>query len=66
MKVTKFLTLVEAEKIKTVHIDAKNLSVLELLQVTNEHITTRAPKEDPVSSIKTKSEKKGASGGKRK
>jgi hypothetical protein len=62
----RIFVLLEAEKVKTVKIDAKNLSVLELLQVTNEHISTRAPKEEPVSTIKTKSEKKGAAGAKRK
>lgn len=53
----KFL-LVEAEKLKTVKIEVENLSILELLKITNEHITARAPKEEAVSSLKTKSEKK--------
>jgi hypothetical protein len=49
-----------------VKINAENLSLLELLTVTNEQITKRAPKEEPVSSIKTKSEKKSAAGSKRR
>lgn len=56
---------VEAEKLKTITIDAKNLTLLELLKVTNEQVTARAPKEEVVSSLKTKSEKKAA-GGRRK
>lgn len=57
--------LLEAEKLKTITIDAKNLTLLELLKVTNEQVTARAPKEEVVSSLKTKSEKKAA-GGRRK
>jgi hypothetical protein len=57
-------SFLEAEKIKTIKIEADNLSLLELLRLTNEQITSRAPKEEPVSSLKTKSEKKGAAGGK--
>lgn len=61
-----FLNLfLEAEKIKTIKIDAENLSLLELLKVTNEQVTKRAPKEEPVSTIKTKSEKKAAVGKRR-
>ncbi|XP_070494486.1 large ribosomal subunit protein mL53 [Chironomus tepperi] len=55
----------EATKIKTIKVEADNLSLLELLKVTNEQITARAPKEDPVSTLKTKSEKKGAVGKRR-
>lgn len=47
-------------------IDSENLTLLELLQITNQHITALAPKEDPVNTIKTKSEKKSAAGAKRK
>lgn len=60
------LNILEAAKLKTVKIEAENLSLLELLRITNEEITKRAPKEEPVSSLKTKSEKKSAAGGKRK
>lgn len=58
--------LLEAEKLKTIKIEAENLTLLELLRVTNEQVTARAPKEEPVSSLKTKSEKKGAGGARRK
>lgn len=51
---------------KTLKIEADNLSVLELLKITNDHITSIAPLEEKVSTLKTKSEKKGAASGKRK
>ncbi|CRL08435.1 CLUMA_CG021246, isoform A [Clunio marinus] len=56
----------EAAKIKTVKIELENLSMLELLTATNQHISALAPKETVSSSLKTKSEKKRASGGRRK
>jgi hypothetical protein len=56
--------ILETEKLKTIKIEADNLSLLELLRLTNEQITARAPVEEKVSSLKTKSEKKGAAGGK--
>lgn len=59
------LTISEATKIKTIKVEADNLSLLELLKVTNEQVTARAPKEEPVSTLKTKSEKKGAVGKRR-
>jgi hypothetical protein len=55
----------EAEKLKNIKIEAENLSLLELLKITNEQVTARAPKEEPVSTLKTKSEKKGAAGKRR-
>ena len=60
------LSILEAEKIKTIKIDSDNLTVLELLKVTNEQVSIRAPKEEPVKTIKTKSEKKSAAGGVRR
>lgn len=60
------MSFLESAKLKTVKIDSENLSLLELLQVTNQHVTALAPKEDPVNTLKTKSEKKSAAGGKKK
>lgn len=59
-------SFLEAEKLKTIKVEADNLSYLELLRVTNEQVTARAPKDEPVKTLKTKSEKKSASGGKRR
>lgn len=50
---------------KTIVFDSGNLTTLELLQLTNKHITPLAPKEEPVNVIKTKSEKKSAGGGRK-
>lgn len=50
----------EKEQVKTVKINAENLTILDLLTVTNQQVSSRAPKEEPVSTLKTKSEKKGA------
>ncbi|KAG5678565.1 hypothetical protein PVAND_008228 [Polypedilum vanderplanki] len=63
--VTFFLTpaVQELSKLKTIKIEVDNLSLLELLQVTNQQVTARAPKEEPVSTLKTKSEKKSSGGG---
>lgn len=59
-------SFLEATKLKSVKIEADNLTYLELLRVTNEQVTARAPKEEPVKTLKTKSEKKSASGAKRR
>jgi len=48
----------EQSKLKEIKINSDNLNSLELLQVCNRYITTLAPKEEPVNTIKTKSEKK--------
>ncbi len=58
------MIFLEASKLKTVKSEADNLTVLELLLVTNSQISRRAPKEEPVKTLQTKSEKKSA--GKRK
>lgn len=61
-----FILFLAAVKLKTVIVASENLTLLELLQLTNKHITAIAPKEEPVSTLKTKSEKKSQAGGKRK
>ncbi|XP_063702339.1 uncharacterized protein LOC134832282 [Culicoides brevitarsis] len=55
--------IAEAIELKKIHFNAKNLTTLELLQLTNKYVTVHAPKEDPLNVVKTKSEKKA---GKRK
>jgi hypothetical protein len=59
------MIFLESEKVKTVKINVENLTTLELLQATNQEVSKRAPKEEPISTLKTKSEKKGAVGKKR-
>lgn len=54
------ISFAAAEKLKKLQIQADNLTVLELLKITNEQVSSRAPKDEIVSSAKTKSEKKGA------
>lgn len=43
-----------------VTVKSSNLTVLEILQIVNKHITPLAPKEQKVSVLATKSEKKKA------
>lgn len=52
----------EQVKFKKVVITSDNLTTLELLQLTNQHVTPLAPKEEVVNVVKTKSEKKSAGG----
>lgn len=65
-KINNFRAFLEATKLKTIKIEADNLTFLELLQVTNQQVTARAPKDEPVSILKTKSEKKSAGGVRRR
>lgn len=57
--------LLEQTKLKTIVFDSGNLTTLELLQLTNKHITPLAPKEEIVNVLKTKSEKKSVGGGRK-
>lgn len=61
-----FKSFLEATKLKTIKIEADNFTFLELLRVTNEQVTERAPKDEPTSVLKTKSEKKSAGGVRRR
>lgn len=62
------LLVSESSKLKEVKLDATNLTTLELIQLCNKYVSALAPKEEPVNTIKTKSEKKasGSKGGKKR
>lgn len=51
-------TIAEQVKVKKINFETANLSVLELLQLTNKFVTVHAPKEEALNVVKTKSEKK--------
>lgn len=51
-------TIAEQVKVKKINFNTENLSVLELLQLTNKFVTVHAPKDEPLNVVKTKSEKK--------
>uniref|UniRef100_A0A0K8TSA9 Large ribosomal subunit protein mL53 n=1 Tax=Tabanus bromius TaxID=304241 RepID=A0A0K8TSA9_TABBR len=55
----------EQLKVKEIKFLTDNLTPLELLQLYNKHITVLAPKEEPVTILQTKSEKKSAVGARR-
>lgn len=58
---------VQAEaKLKKIELNSENLSTLEILQLCNKHVSSLAPKETVVTTLKTKSEKKAGAGGKRR
>lgn len=50
--------IAEQIKVKKVNFNTENLTALELLQLTNKLVTVHAPKEEPLTVVKTKSEKK--------
>lgn len=57
--ITLNIVIAASEKLKRLKIQADNLTVLELLKITNEQVSLRAPKDEIAKSAKTKSEKKG-------
>lgn len=52
----------EQAKLKKIEFKSENLSVLELLQLCNKYISAIAPKEEVITVLKTKSEKKASAG----
>lgn len=59
----------ESAQLKQVQLDATNLTTLELIQLCNKYVSALAPKDEPVNTLKTKSEKKasgGVKGGKKR